>query len=125
MRSYMDEVSSKTEEILQEPTGHPSQESSQANCRFSPRSEEQVHSTDRATLKNKIKKGEISYQKLNSTPESSRTKIKVTPKSRQQEIIKLRAEINKVETNKKYKASVKQRIGSLRKSVRMTNPYPN
>jgi hypothetical protein len=39
-------------------------------------------------------------------------------KSRQQEIIKLRAEINKIETRERYKESMKQRVvGSLRKST--------
>jgi hypothetical protein len=38
------------------------------------------------------------------------------PKSnRRREIIKIRAEINKLETKKKYKESMKQKIGSLKK----------
>ena len=36
-------------------------------------------------------------------------------RSRWQDIIKLRAEINKIETKKKYKKSMKQRVGSSRK----------
>jgi hypothetical protein len=36
--------------------------------------------------------------------------------SRRREIIKIRAEINEVETNKKiYKESMKQKVGSLKK----------
>ena len=45
-------------------------------------------------------------------------------RSRRQEIIKLMAEINKIET-KQYKASMKQRAVSLRKLTRWTNLYPN
>ena len=41
------------------------------------------------------------------------------------EIIKLRAEINKIETKKTIQKSMKQRAGSLRKSTRVRNPYPN
>jgi hypothetical protein len=44
--------------------------------------------------------------------------------SRHQKIIKLRAEINKMKT-KQYKESMKEKVGSLRKSARYTNPYPN
>lgn len=44
-------------------------------------------------------------------------------RSRWQEIIKLRSETNKIETN--YKEPVKQRVGSLRKSIRSTSPYLN
>ena len=46
-------------------------------------------------------------------------------KSRGQEIIKLRAEINKIETHKTIQGSMKQWACSLRKSTRMTNPDPN
>jgi hypothetical protein len=51
----------------------------------------------------------------------------ITPKrNRWQEIIKLRAEINKIETTaKQYKESMKQRVGSLRKLIRLPSPYPN
>ena len=45
-------------------------------------------------------------------------------RSRRQEIIKLRAKISKTET-KEYKDSMEQSVGSLRKSTRQTNPYPN
>ena len=38
-------------------------------------------------------------------------------RTRQQEIIKLRAEINKIET-KQYKESIRQRVGSWRKSTK-------
>ena len=38
-------------------------------------------------------------------------------RTRQQEIIKLRAKINKIET-KQYKESMRQRVGSLRKSTK-------
>ena len=42
-----------------------------------------------------------------------------------QGIIKLRAEINKIQTNKevKYQESMRQTVGSLRKSTRLTAPY--
>jgi hypothetical protein len=53
--------------------------------------------------------------------EGSRTKKANSPKkNRQQEIIKLRAEINQVETNKQtlYKESTKPEAGSLRKLTR-------
>jgi hypothetical protein len=40
----------------------------------------------------------------------------VNPKpSRRREIIKIRAEINEIETKKPYKESMKQKAGSLRK----------
>lgn len=48
----------------------------------------------------------------------------ITPKSRQQEIILLRAETNRIETEQ-YKESMKQRLDSLTKSTRYTNPYPS
>jgi hypothetical protein len=35
--------------------------------------------------------------------------------SRRREIIKIRAEINEIETNKKYKESMEQKAGSLKK----------
>jgi hypothetical protein len=41
--------------------------------------------------------------------------------NRQQEIIKFRAEINKIGIRR----TLKQRIGSLRKSIRLPNPYPD
>jgi hypothetical protein len=43
--------------------------------------------------------------------------------SRRREIIKIRAEINEVETKKKYKESMKQKAGSLKKLTRLTNPW--
>jgi hypothetical protein len=43
-------------------------------------------------------------------------------RSRRQEIIKLRPEINQVETKELYKESTKQGAGSLRKSTRQINP---
>ena len=43
-------------------------------------------------------------------------------KSRRLEIIKLRAQINEIETQKQSKESMKQKAGSLRKSTRLTNP---
>ena len=54
--------------------------------------------------------GESIHQQLDSTPESSRTKeANSLKKSRQQEIIKLRAEINQVETKR-----TEQRINQTR-----------
>ena len=45
-------------------------------------------------------------------------KEEITPqRSRWPEVIKLRVEINKIQTNKK--------VGSLGKWTRLTNPYPN
>jgi hypothetical protein len=43
--------------------------------------------------------------------------------SRRKEIIKIRAEINEIETNKqkKYKESIKQKAGSLKKKIRLTD----
>jgi hypothetical protein len=46
-------------------------------------------------------------------------------RSRCQEITKLRAEINQVETVELYKESTKPGVGSLRKSTRQINPYPD
>ena len=46
-------------------------------------------------------------------------------RSRRLEIIKLRAEINKIETQKTTQKSTKQKVGSWRKSTGLTNPYPN
>lgn len=40
-------------------------------------------------------------------------------------IIKPKTEITKIETIKKIKKSMKQRIGFVRKSVRLTNTSPN
>ena len=46
-------------------------------------------------------------------------------RSRKLQIIKLRAEINKIETQRQSKESVKQKAGPWRKSTRLTNHYPN
>jgi hypothetical protein len=42
--------------------------------------------------------------------------------SRQREIIKIRAEINKIKTRKLYKESVKQKVGSLKRLAGWINP---
>ena len=48
-----------------------------------------------------------------------------TPKrSRQQEIFKVRAEINRIETKKAMQRNKLTKVGSLRKSTGKTNPYP-
>jgi hypothetical protein len=46
-------------------------------------------------------------------------------KSRRREIIKVRAEINEIETNeqKKIQESMKQKFGSLQKQRRLTDPW--
>jgi hypothetical protein len=45
-------------------------------------------------------------------------------RSRRKEIIKIRAEINEIETKKKkYKESMKQKAGSLKKYIRLTDPW--
>jgi hypothetical protein len=45
-----------------------------------------------------------------------KTRISKSQTSRRKEIIKIRAEINKIETNKeKHKESMKQKVGSLKK----------
>ena len=46
-------------------------------------------------------------------------------RSRQQEIIKLRAEINQVERKRLYKESTKSGAGFQRKSTSKINPYLN
>jgi hypothetical protein len=46
--------------------------------------------------------------------------------SRRTEIIKIRAKVSEIETTtttKKYKESMKQKAGFLKKSVRLTNPW--
>jgi hypothetical protein len=48
------------------------------------------------------------------------------PKTSRAEIIKISAEINEVEEKKKkspYKESTKQKVGSLEKQTRVTNPW--
>jgi hypothetical protein len=42
--------------------------------------------------------------------------------SRRKEMIKLRAEINEIETKKKYKKLMKQKAGSLKKINKFTDP---
>ena len=54
---------------------------------------------------------EFSYQQLNGIPKNSRTK------NRQQETVKLRAEMNQLETEQN-KESKESRAGSLRKAPR-------
>lgn len=52
----------------------------------------------------------------------------ITPlKNRWQKLIRLRTEINIIETRKrtKNKDSMKQRLGSVQKSLRLTNSYSN
>ena len=46
-------------------------------------------------------------------------------RSRRLEIIKLRAEINKIETQKIIQRINETKAGSWRKSTGLTNPYPN
>ena len=60
-----------------------------------------------------IKKLEKSIEHLKTAEQKETNSPKRT---RQQEIIKLRAEINKLETKKKYKESMRQRVSSSRKS---------
>jgi hypothetical protein len=44
----------------------------------------------------------------------------------QEEIIKIMMEINEMETKrKKYKETMKQRVGSLKRYTWLTNSYPN
>jgi hypothetical protein len=63
--------------------------------------------------------GESIHWQVDNTPERARTKTANTPKtSRQQEIIKLRGEINQVKTKQLYKESTKPGAGSLGKSTR-------
>jgi hypothetical protein len=48
---------------------------------------------------------------------------KIKPKtSRGREIIKMRAEINEIETKTLYKESMKQKVGSFKRLTRSTNP---
>ena len=42
--------------------------------------------------------------------------------SRRKEIIKIRAEINEIETKKTIERSKKQKAGSLKRSTKLTNP---
>ena len=50
-------------------------------------------------------------------------KVDSPRKSRQQEIIKLRAEITKQKQRKQYEKSMKKRVDYLRKSTKLTNTY--
>jgi hypothetical protein len=43
--------------------------------------------------------------------------------SRREDIIKIKAEINEIETKKTYKESMKQKAGSLKKSIRWAEPW--
>ena len=81
----------------------------------------------KAVLREKLIALSASKKKLEKSYTSSLTthlktleqKETNTPKrSRRQEIIKLGAEINQIETKELYKESTKQRAGSLRKSTR-------
>jgi hypothetical protein len=47
--------------------------------------------------------------------ERSQIQEQANPKTNRREIINIRAEINEIETKKKYKESMKQKIGSLKK----------
>jgi hypothetical protein len=61
----------------------------------------------------------ILYLKLLEKQEQAKPKT-----SRDREIIKIRDEINEIETTttKKYKESMKQKAGSLKKQTRLTDP---
>ena len=62
----------------------------------------------RALSASKKESGESIYYQLDSTPESSRTKkANRSKRSRRQEIIKFRAEISQVETNKQTNKQTK------------------
>jgi hypothetical protein len=43
--------------------------------------------------------------------------------SRRRKIIKIRAEINEIETKKQYKELMKQKVVSLKKQIRLTDPW--
>jgi hypothetical protein len=45
--------------------------------------------------------------------------------SRRKKIIKIMVEINEIERKKTYKESVKQKAGSLKKEIRLTDPLAN
>jgi hypothetical protein len=57
------------------------------------------------------------YFKLLEKQEQTKPKT-----SGQREIIKIRAEINEIETKQTVKESMKQKVGSLKNSIRSTNP---
>jgi hypothetical protein len=42
--------------------------------------------------------------------------------SKQREIIKIRAEINEIKTNQTIQRTMKQKVGSLKRLTRSTNP---
>ena len=66
---------------------------------------------------------EILCQQLNITPESLEQKEANSPKrNRQQERVKLIADINQIEIKKTKKISKKQKGGSLREPTRQINP---
>ena len=70
-----------------------------------------------------LRKQEKSVKRLNFTPKA--TKEQTKPKvSRTKEIIKIRAEINEIET-KPQKRSVKLKAGSLKSSTKLINPEPD
>jgi hypothetical protein len=48
-----------------------------------------------------------------------------TKTSRRRKIIKIRAEINEIETKKAHKKSMKQKVGSLKKINKFDRPLPN
>ena len=45
--------------------------------------------------------------------------------SRRKEIIKIKEEINKIETQKQQRKLIKPRAGSLKRSTKLTNPWPD
>jgi hypothetical protein len=47
------------------------------------------------------------------------------PKTNRREIIKIRAEINEIETKKSYKELMKQKAGSLKKINKIDRPLEN
>ena len=59
---------------------------------------------------------------LKQLKREEQTKPKV---SRRKEIIKIRAEINEIETRKPQKRSMKQKAGSLKRSTKLINPQPD
>jgi hypothetical protein len=62
------------------------------------------------------KNRDLKHLKLLEKQEQTKPKA-----SRQREIIKIRAEINKIKT-KQTKESMKQKVGSLKRLIRLTNP---
>ena len=94
----------------------------------------QTYGTLKAVLRGKFialssyikKSGKISHYDLTAQLKALQQKEADSPWSSQEEIIKLRAEINKTETKKtiqKNQTKMKQRNESLRKSTNYTNPY--